>query len=146
MSLSSFFKTLWNAIRIVLAVIAIVLILIVAWEALLVLFGSGAVAYPWMGAYGQFFVAAGSWAAANGWLFAAMSLVVLQLLSPELVDVVFEALAEVIADTVDLALEVMDEVVDGGLSLIGWVALGALAFYLVKGGTHGAGRPALQSR
>lgn len=117
-------RAIWGFLRKLLLAILILVILIVAWEALLVAFADGAVAYAWMATAGPAFVAAGAWAAANGWLFVAISLLAIAVVDPDFAAELVRSIGKAVTVLVDAATDVLREITP---SWVWWVLGGAVA-------------------
>lgn len=117
-------KAIWSFLRKLLLAIVILVILIVAWEALLVAFADGAVAYTWMATAGPAFVAAGAWAAANGWMFVAISLLAIAVVDPDFAAELVRSAGKALAALVDAAGDVLRDAIP---DWVWWLVGGAVA-------------------
>lgn len=124
-------RRLWNSLRKVLLIIAVIVILAVAWEAVVVAFPVLAeysvIAY--LGAMGPVVLSAATWAAASPWLFALASIVVVSMVDPEFakrtVRKVGEVLVEVVDTLADVAKDVAKAVIPTWLWYLGaaWIGM-----------------------
>lgn len=139
-----FLKRLWNAIRAVLLVIVLVVILLVAWEALLIAFEYGAVEYAWMGSLGSAFVSAGQWAASSPWLFAAASALAIGVVSPSAAVAVVKYVGDVVSTVAEAVVDTVASVAVGVIPRWVWIGLSGCALYLLlRGGRDVRSDPAV---
>jgi len=123
-------KKVWNALKAIILVILIVFILIVAWEALLVGLGYGAVEYSWMGLLWPAINTLAVWAANNSWLFALAALVSISIVSPHAAQEIVQYIGEVASDLTDLLLDAAGDLFDW--SFLIYVGLGYLVYKYVS--------------
>lgn len=109
-------KTIWNDLKVIIAVILIVLILVVAWEAILIWSAEvgveGFIAYEWMGAYAVEFRAVAMFAKASPWVFAALSFLTVAAVSPETARAVLDAVEHLVTEIVDFVLDLTNKVLE----------------------------------